>query len=102
MGKIKSKRFKKLAAISNNKKVESIEEAIKMVKKNCTTKFDESSTDPVAPATATSLTNHRYETVTASMSASLTVTDATIGVSHGSLGVNVKLSMTGRLFSGSG
>jgi len=42
MGKIKSKRFKKLAAISNNKKVESIEEAIKMVKKNCTTKFDES------------------------------------------------------------
>ena len=42
MGKIKSKRFKKLAAISNNKKIESIEEAIKMVKKNCTTKFDES------------------------------------------------------------
>ena len=42
MGKRKSKRFKKLATISNNKKVESIEEAIKMVKKNCTTKFDES------------------------------------------------------------
>ena len=37
-----SKRFKKLLEDSKNKKIETIEEAIKMVKKNCTTKFDES------------------------------------------------------------
>jgi len=37
-----SKRFKKLMEDSKNKKIESIEEAIKKVKKNCTTKFDES------------------------------------------------------------
>ena len=37
-----SKRFKKLLEISKDKKVEVIEEAIKKVKKNCTTKFDES------------------------------------------------------------
>ena len=37
-----SKRFKKLLEISEGKKIETIEEAIKKVKKNCTTKFDES------------------------------------------------------------
>ena len=37
-----SKRFKKLLEVSKDKKIETIEEAIKMVKKNCTTKFDES------------------------------------------------------------
>ena len=37
-----SKRFKKLLEISKDKKIETIEEAIKRVKKNCTTKFDES------------------------------------------------------------
>ena len=42
MGKKISKRFKKLLEISNSKKIETVEEAIKMVKKNCTTKFDES------------------------------------------------------------
>ena len=42
MGKKVSKRFKKLLEISNSKKTETVEEAIKMVKKNCTTKFDES------------------------------------------------------------
>ena len=42
MGKKVSKRFKKLLEISNSKKIETVEEAIKMVKRNCTTKFDES------------------------------------------------------------
>jgi len=42
MGKKISKRFKKLLEISNSKKIETVEEAIKMVKRNCTTKFDES------------------------------------------------------------
>ena len=42
MKKKTSKRFKKLLTISNNKKIETIEDAITMVKKNCTTKFDES------------------------------------------------------------
>jgi len=42
MGKKISKRFKKLLEISNSKKTETVEEAIKMVKRNCTTKFDES------------------------------------------------------------
>jgi len=37
-----SKRFKKLLEVSKDKKIETIEEAIKMVKKNCTTKFNES------------------------------------------------------------
>ena len=37
-----SKRFKKLIEISKNKQIETIEEAIKKVKKNCTSKFDES------------------------------------------------------------
>ena len=37
-----SKRFKKLLEISEDKKIETIEEAIRKVKKNCTTKFDES------------------------------------------------------------
>ena len=37
-----SKRFRKLIEISKNKKIETIEEGIKKVKKNCTTKFDES------------------------------------------------------------
>ena len=37
-----SKRFKKLLEVSKDKKIETIEDAIKKVKKNCTTKFDES------------------------------------------------------------
>ena len=37
-----SKRYKNLLESSKNKKNESIDDAIKMVKKNCTTKFDES------------------------------------------------------------
>ena len=37
-----SKRFKNLLKISEGKKIETIEEAIEKVKKNCTTKFDES------------------------------------------------------------
>ena len=37
-----SKRFKKLLEISKDKKIETIEETIKKVKKNCTTIFDES------------------------------------------------------------
>ncbi|MBA1338412.1 MAG: large subunit ribosomal protein L1 [Pelagibacterales bacterium] len=37
-----SKRYKKLLDLSKDKKVETLEEAIKKVKKNCTTKFDES------------------------------------------------------------
>ena len=37
-----SKRFKKLLEISKDKKIETIEDAIKKVKKNCTAKFDES------------------------------------------------------------
>ena len=37
-----SKRFKKLLEVSIYKKIETIEDAIKKVKKNCTTKFDES------------------------------------------------------------
>ena len=37
-----SKRFKKLIEISKNKQKETIEEAIKKVKKNCTSKFNES------------------------------------------------------------
>ena len=37
-----SKRFRKLIEISKNKQIETIEEAIKKVKKNCTSKFNES------------------------------------------------------------
>ena len=37
-----SKRYKNLLESSKNKKNENIDDAIKMVKKNCTTKFDES------------------------------------------------------------
>ena len=37
-----SRRFKKLIEISKNKQKETIEEAIKKVKKNCTSKFNES------------------------------------------------------------
>ena len=37
-----SKRYKKLLEISKDKKIETLEEAIKKIKKNCTTKFDES------------------------------------------------------------
>ena len=42
MGKKISKRYKMLIDSSKNKKVEVLEEAIKKIKKNCTTKFDES------------------------------------------------------------
>jgi len=42
MKKKPSKRFKKLLELDKNKKVEKLEEAIKKIKKNCTTKFDES------------------------------------------------------------
>jgi len=42
MGKKISKRYKKLIDSSKNKNVEVLEEAIKKIKKNCTTKFDES------------------------------------------------------------
>ena len=37
-----SKRFRKLIEISKNKQIETIEEAIKKVKNNCTSKFNES------------------------------------------------------------
>ena len=37
-----SKRYKKLIELSKDKKNETIDEAIKKIKKNCTTKFDES------------------------------------------------------------
>jgi len=37
-----SKRYKKLAELSKDKKIETIENAIKKVKANCTTKFNES------------------------------------------------------------
>ena len=42
MSKKKSKRFKKIIEFSKDKKNQSIEGAIEFVKKNCTTKFDES------------------------------------------------------------
>jgi large subunit ribosomal protein L1 len=42
MKKKSSKRYKKLLEISKNKKSESISDAITKVKKNCTSKFDES------------------------------------------------------------
>ena len=37
-----SKRFRKLLELDNNKKVIPVDEAINLIKKNCTTKFDES------------------------------------------------------------
>ena len=37
-----SKRFKKLIDLSKTKKTESIDNAVKNVKNNCTAKFDES------------------------------------------------------------
>ena len=40
--KKKSKRFKKILDISKDKKIETIDEAIKKVKANCSAKFDES------------------------------------------------------------
>ena len=42
MAKKYSRRFKKIITDSKEKKIETIEEAIKLVKKNCTAKFDES------------------------------------------------------------
>jgi len=42
MKKKPSKRYKKLLELSKNKKVEILEDAIKKIKVNCTTKFDES------------------------------------------------------------
>jgi large subunit ribosomal protein L1 len=42
MSKKLSKRYKKLLDLSKDKKSETLEEAIKKIKKNCTTKFDES------------------------------------------------------------
>ena len=42
MKKKTSKRFKKLLASSKDKKIIAVEDAIKRVKLNCTTKFDES------------------------------------------------------------
>tara|TARA_B100000029_G_scaffold418306_1_gene423277 strand:+ start:222 stop:911 length:690 start_codon:yes stop_codon:yes gene_type:complete len=42
MKKRYSKRYKNLLSVSKDKKIETIDEAIKKVKKNCTTKFDES------------------------------------------------------------
>jgi len=42
MKRKRSKRFSKLLESSKDKKIETIEEAIKEVKKNCTAKFDES------------------------------------------------------------
>ena len=42
MKKKNSKRFKKILELSKDKKQETIDDAIKKVKQNCTTKFDES------------------------------------------------------------
>ena len=42
MRKKLSKRYKKLLEISEDKKIETLEEAIKKIKKNCTAKFNES------------------------------------------------------------
>ena len=42
MRKINSKRYKELLKFSKDTKVESLEDAIKKIKKNCTTKFNES------------------------------------------------------------
>ena len=53
-----SKRFKKLIEISKNKQLETIEEAIKKVKKNCTSKFDES----IDVSFALNLKNKKEET----------------------------------------
>jgi len=53
-----SKRFKKLIEISKNKQLETIGEAIKKVKKNCTSKFDES----IDVSFALNLKNKKEET----------------------------------------
>ena len=53
-----SKRFKKLIEISKNKQIETIEEAIKKVKKNCTSKFNES----IDASFALNLKNKKQET----------------------------------------
>ena len=42
MAKIISKRYKKLTEAAKDKKIETAEDAVKKVKQNCTTKFDES------------------------------------------------------------
>ena len=42
MAKKISKRYKKLTEAAKDKKIETVEDAVKKVKKNCTTKFDES------------------------------------------------------------
>ena len=42
MRKRASKRYKKLIENTKTKRVETLEEAVKKVKQNCTTKFDES------------------------------------------------------------
>ena len=42
MRKRASKRYKKLIENTKTKRVETVEEAVKKVKQNCTTKFDES------------------------------------------------------------
>ena len=42
MRKQRSKRYKTLLEVSKDKKIETIENAIKKVRANCTTKFDES------------------------------------------------------------
>ena len=42
MNKKSSKRFKKIMQSYKNKEIVNLEDAIKNVKKNCTTKFDES------------------------------------------------------------
>ena len=41
MKKKRSKRYKQLLKVSNDKKIETVETAIKKIKDNCTTKFDE-------------------------------------------------------------
>ena len=40
MRKKSSKRFKKLLEISKDKKIETLDNAINLIKKNCTTKFN--------------------------------------------------------------
>ena len=42
MKKNTSKRYKKLMEMNKDKKISSLEESIKKVKKSCTAKFDES------------------------------------------------------------
>ena len=42
MKKKLSKRYKNLVEISKGQKIETLEETVKKIKRNCTTKFDES------------------------------------------------------------